>query len=395
MGVIKDIDMKKIAILGSTGSIGKSLINILNKDKKNFEIILLTVNKNIKELSKQVKKFKVKNVIITNKSKFLIFKENFKKKKINVFNSYNSLNKIFKKKKIYYTMNAITGLEGLDPTLKIIKSTKNIAIANKESIICGWSLIEKELNRFNTRFIPIDSEHFSIWSLIQKAKNQNIEKLFITASGGPFINYPLKKFKKITPKLALKHPNWRMGKKISIDSATMMNKVFEVIEARKIFNFDYKKLDILVHKKSYVHAIVKFTNGLTKLLIHDTNMTIPIFNSLYPNFEKKIKSNDLDLDTINNLDFRKISIKQFPVIRILKLLPKKNSLFETVIVAANDKLVHLFLENKIQYSDISKILLNLINRKEFKKYKKITPINITQIEQLSNYVSFKTASLSV
>tara|TARA_B110001452_G_scaffold219028_2_gene190961 strand:- start:1543 stop:2709 length:1167 start_codon:yes stop_codon:yes gene_type:complete len=387
--------IRKIAILGSTGSIGKSLINIINKDKKNFEIVLLTANKNIKELSKQVKKFQVKNVIITNKSKFLIIKKKFKNKKINVYNNFDLLNKLFKNKKIHYTMNAITGLEGLYPTLEVIKFTKNIGIANKESIICGWPLIEKELIKFKTKFIPIDSEHFSIWSLIEKAEDQNIEKLFITASGGPFVNYPLKKFKSITPKLALKHPNWKMGKKISIDSSTMINKVFEIIEARKIFNFNYNKLDILVHQKSYVHAVVKFTNGLTKLLIHDTNMTIPIFNSLYPNFEKKIKTKNLKMDIINNLDFKKIDIKKFPAVNILKTLPKNHSLYETIIVAANDQLVKMFLNNRIRFLDISKILLKFINRKEFKKYKRIKPKNIAQIEQLSNYVSLKINSLSI
>ena len=387
--------IRKIAILGSTGSIGKSLINIINKDKKNFEIVLLTANKNIKELSKQVKKFQVKNVIITNKSKFLIIKKKFKNKKINVYNNFDLLNKLFKNKKIHYTMNAITGLEGLYPTLEVIKFTKNIGIANKESIICGWPLIEKELIKFKTKFIPIDSEHFSIWSLIEKAEDQNIEKLFITASGGPFVNYPLKKFKSITPKLALKHPNWKMGKKISIDSSTMINKVFEIIEARKIFNVNYNKLDILVHQKSYVHAVVKFTNGLTKLLIHDTNMTIPIFNSLYPNFEKKIKTKNLKMDIINNLDFKKIDIKKFPAVNILKTLPKNHSLYETIIVAANDQLVKMFLNNRIRFLDISKILLKFINRKEFKRYKRIKPKNIAQIEQLSNYVSLKINSLSI
>jgi 1-deoxy-D-xylulose-5-phosphate reductoisomerase len=394
MGIFSSNNMKKkIVILGSTGSIGKSLFDILKKNKKNFNILLLSTNKNIKELSKQVKIFKVKNVIINDKSKFLIFKKNFQN--INVFNNYNSLNKILKKKQIHYTMNSVTGLEGLDPTLKIIKFTQNIAIANKESIICGWSLIKKELKRFKTKFIPIDSEHFSIWSLIEKTENRNIEKIFITASGGPFINYPLKNFKMITPKLALKHPNWKMGKKISIDSATMMNKVFEVIEARKIFNFDYKKLNILIHPSSYVHAIVKFTNGLTKLLIHDTNMTIPIFNSLYPNFEKKLTSNSLNLNIINDLDFKKVDNKRFPAVNVLKMLPQKNSLYETIIVSANDKLVSLFLEKKIKFTDISKILLKVINTKEFKRFKRITPKNITQIEQLSNYVSLKIASLSV
>ena len=386
---------KKIVILGSTGSIGKTLINILKKDKNNFEIVLLTVNKNIKELLKQVKIFNVKNIIVTNKKQYLTVKNNLKNKKINIYNNFSSITKILKKKNIDYTMNAISGLDGLNPTLKIIKFTKNIAIANKEAIICGWPLIKNELKKNKTEFIPIDSEHFSIWTLINKARNQDIEKIFITASGGPFHNYPLNKFQSITPKIALKHPNWKMGKKITIDSATLMNKVFEVIEAKKIFNLDYKKLDILVHPKSYVHAIVKFTNGLTKILIHDTNMTIPIFNSLYPNFQKKIESKSLDLSIINNLDFKKTNIKKFPVLKILNNLPNNHSLFETVIVSVNDKLVHMFLQNKIKFLDISKIMLKIINNKEFTKYKKIIPKNIEQITQLSHYVSLKIKSFRI
>ena len=386
---------KKIAILGSTGSIGKCLINILKKDKKNFEITLLTVNKNTKELFQQIKFFKVKNIIITDKEKYILAKKVLNNKNINIYNNFNSINKIFKTKKIDYTLNAVSGLDGLKPTLNIIKFTKLIAIANKESIICGWSLINNRLKKYKTKFTPIDSEHFSIWSLINNAQDKDIEKVFITASGGPFYNYPLYKFKSITPKLALKHPNWKMGKKITIDSATMMNKLFEVIEAKKIFNINYKKLSILVHPQSYVHALVKFTNGLTKILIHDTNMIIPIFNSLYPNFKKKIKSKNLDLKKINNLNFSEIDKKRFPVVKILNYLPSNDSLYETVIVAANDKLVNMFLDGKIRFLDISKILLKIINYKEFKKYKRIKPKNIAQIEQLSDYVSLKISSLSV
>ena len=386
---------KKIVILGSTGSIGKTLINILKKDKKNIEIVLLTTNKNIKILLKQIKIFDVKNIIVTDENQFLIIKKYLKNKKINIYKNFNSINKILMNKNINYTMNAVSGLDGLNPTLKIIKFTKKIAIANKEAIICGWPLILKELKRNKTEFIPVDSEHFSIWSLINKAKNKNIEKIFITASGGPFNNYSLNKFKSITPKLALKHPNWKMGKKISIDSATMMNKVFEIIEAKKIFEIDYKKLDILVHPQSYVHALVKFTNGLTKILIHDTTMTIPIFNSFYPNFKKNIKSKNLNLSIINNLNFKKINEKKFPVVKILNNLPNTDSLFETIVVTANDRLVNMFLQNNIKFLDISKILLKVINTKEFKKFKRIKPKNIAQIEQLSNYVSLKINSLRV
>jgi 1-deoxy-D-xylulose-5-phosphate reductoisomerase len=386
---------QKIVILGSTGSIGKTVIDILKKDKKSFEIKLLTADKNIKELLKQVKLFEVKNIIIIDHKKFLLVKNLLKDKKINIYNSFSSIPKIFKNEKIDYTMNALSGLDGLDPTLKIIKHTKKIAIANKESIICGWNLIQIELKKNKTEFIPIDSEHFSIWSLINTETDINIEKVFITASGGPFLNYPLKKFKSITPKLALKHPNWKMGNKITIDSATMMNKVFEIVEAKKIFAVDYKKIEILVHPKSYVHAIVKFTNGLIKILAHDTNMKIPIFNSIYPNFQKKIKTNILDLKNLNNLNFKQIDKRRFPIVKILEILPISESLFETVIVSANDTLVNFFLDKKIKFNDIAKFLLMILNLREFKKYKKIKPKNIAQIKNLSKYVSIKIKSLSV
>ena len=386
---------KKIAILGSTGSIGKIFLDILKKDINNNEIFLLTVNKNIKELLKQLKIFKVKNIIINDKKNFIKLRNILRGKKINIYNDFDSINKIFRKTKIDYTLNAISGLDGLIPTLNIIKFTQKIAIANKESIICGWSLIKKELSRNKTKFIPIDSEHFSIWSLTSEIVNTNIEKVYITASGGPFNNYPLNRFNKITVKQALQHPNWKMGKKISIDSATLMNKVFEIIEAKKIFNYKYNKLKILIHPNSYVHAIVKFVNGLTKILIHDTDMKIPIFNSFYSNFEKKIKTKKLNIKILNNLNFKEVDTIKFPIVKILKKMPDNDSLFETVVVSANDKLVNLFLYKKITFIEISKILLKIIEIPEFKKYKNIKPKNIDQIVKLSNYVSLKVDNLVI
>ena len=388
--------MKKIAVFGSTGSIGSSLLNIIKKDKKTFEIKLLTGNRNYKKLIKQAKFFKVKNIIITDNTSFLIANKLLKNSRIKVYRNFDSLNKIFNKdKKIDYTMCAISGFQGLRSTLDIIKYTKKIAIANKESIICGWNLIKKDLNKYKTDFIPVDSEHFSIRSLIHFDKENDIEKIYITASGGPFRKFPLKKFKNISIKEALKHPNWSMGKKISIDSATMMNKVFEIIEAKKIFNFKYKQIEIIVHPQSYVHAMIKFSNGLIKILVHETNMKIPIFNSLYPNFEKKINSKKINFDILNNLDFNKVDTKKFPVVKLINSLPHKESLYETVLVSANDRLVKHFLEKKIEFTDISKFLLKIIKRKEFQKYKHKAPINIDQIRSLNQYVSLKIDNLCV
>ena len=387
--------MKKIAILGSTGSIGSSLLNIIKKDKEKFKIELISANKNYRKIIKQAKFFNVKKLIITDKNSFLRAKIILKDSNFDIYNDFNSFKKIFSNKKLDYAMSAITGFEGLKPTLKIIKFTKVIAIANKESIICGWNLIKKNLKKFKTEFIPVDSEHFSIWSLVNNIKNKDIEKVFLTASGGPFNNYPLKKFKNINIAQALKHPNWKMGKKITIDSSTLMNKVFEIIEAKKIFNYSYDKLHILVHPKSYVHAIVKFKNGLTKVLIHDTNMKIPIFNSFYSNFEKNIKTKKLDFDVLNNLNFKKVDIIKFPVIKILKKIPNKESLFETVIVSVNDHLVNMFLEKRISFQDISKYLLKITNMSEFKKYKKLSPRNVEEIEKLNHYVSLNITALCV
>jgi len=256
-------------------------------------------------------------------------------------------------------------------------------------------LIKKDLKKYKTFFIPIDSEHFSIWSLLDNNKKDNFEKIYITASGGPFRKLSLKKFKNISIKDALKHPNWSMGKKITIDSATMMNKVFEIIEAKKIFDLNYKQLEILTHPKSYLHAIVKFNNGLSKLLVHDTNMTIPIFNSIYFNTDKKLKSKNIDIEALNNLSLKKIDNIRFPVVKILNNLSNEDSLFETIIVTANDKLVKLFLNNKIKFTDISNMLLKICNIAEFKKFKSIKPRNIEEIHSLSDYVSLKIDTISI
>ena len=387
--------MKKIAILGSTGSIGTSLIDIIKIDKKKFQIKLLTANKDYKKLIKQTNFFNVKNIIITDEKSYLITKKILKNKKVNVYNNFDCLKNIFKGKKIDYVMSSISGFQGLKPTLDVIKFTNTIAIANKESIICGWDLIKKDLRKYKTNFIPIDSEHFSIWSLINNVKSKNLERIYITASGGPFLNYPLKKFKYITPKKALKHPNWSMGKKISIDSATMMNKVFEIIEAKKIFGFTYNQLSLIIHPQSYLHAIVKFDNGLTKLLVHDTSMKIPIFNSIYRKNEKKIKTKSVDIKILNNLNLEPINKKRFPAIKIINKLTEKESLFETVIVSANDKLVNKFLRSEIKFNDISKMLLKILSLNEFKKYKKISPKNTTDVSKLADYVSIKIDSMSV
>ena len=386
---------KKIIILGSTGSIGKTTIKIILKNKFLFDVILLTANRNYIKLLSQAKILKCRNIILFDKKNFLKAKIINKDKNIKIFNSVKEFLKK-QKNKVYYTMCAISGMSGLEPLIDIIKITKNLAIANKESIICGWNLIEKKIVKHNVKFIPIDSEHFSIQSLIKNNKNVEIDTIYITASGGPFLKVPILQFKNISVEKAIKHPNWKMGKKISVDSSTLMNKVFEVIEAQRIFKLPISQFKILIHPKSYVHSIVKFHDGTSKFLIHDTSMMIPIFNSLFvDDFTKRFKCKRIDLKIINNLNLSNVNLLRFPAVKFLKMIPNNISLFETVLVSANDCLVDLFLKKKIKYQDIYKNLQKILRLKEFVKLKSSKPKNVLQIIKLSKYVALKTKSLCV
>jgi len=384
----------KIAILGSTGSIGEHTLDIVRKDKKNFDIVLLTANKNYKKLIKQAKDFKVKNILIYNDKYYKYLKKKYKNKKINIFSGKNKLSEIFNRR-IDYTMCAISGLDGLKPTLEAIKLSKTIGIANKESIICGWYLIKKKLKKYNTKFIPIDSEHFSIWNLTREYSNDDIEEIIITASGGPLLNLPSRIQKTITPEKAVKHPNWKMGKKISVDSANLMNKIFEIMEANRMFNFDLEKYKILIHPQSYVHTIIKFKNGLIKMLLHDADMKIPIFNSIYDKKIKYISSKKINSKTLNNLNFYEVDKLKFPSIKLLKKISKENTLYDTVITIANEELVKLFLQHKISLRQVVENLTKIINLKEYKKYSSKKPTSLNKIYKVSELVRLKTYGISV
>jgi 1-deoxy-D-xylulose-5-phosphate reductoisomerase len=374
---------KKIAILGSTGSIGKCLIKIIEKDLKSFNVILLTANKNYRELFNQAKKFNVKNLIISDYESYCKAKTINKNNNFRIYNNFNKFSEIFKTK-VDYSMSAIVGLPGLEPTINIIKYSKTIAIANKESIICGWNLIKKMINKHDVKFVPVDSEHFSIWSSIN-SKKIKIDKIYLTASGGPFYKRKFSDLENIKISQALKHPTWKMGKKISIDSATLINKIFEVIEASKIFDIELKKIKIILHPSSYVHALIKFSNGLINIIAHDTSMKVPIFNTIYWDEFKSLKTEKINFPKLNSLNFINADKINFPLLDLIKRLPIKDSLFETVIVSANDCLVKLFLDKKIKFTDISKILLKITNMIIFKNFKKKIPKKVSDIIKTKDF----------
>ena len=383
--------INRIAILGSTGSIGTSTLNSIKKNNK-FKIILLSANQNIKKLLKQSIGFKVKDAIIESEDKYFKYKYVFKKKGINLHLGINNIDKIINKK-LSFAINSISGIDGLEPTLKIIPLTDKLLIANKESIICAWELIQKKLDKFKTKFIPLDSEHFSIWKLIRNEQIDTIDKIILTASGGPFLNKTRKQIYNIKPRFALKHPNWKMGKKISIDSATMMNKIFELIEAKKIFNLKKNKLSIIIHPSSYVHAIVFFKGNIVKLLSHDTKMSIPISNALEI-YDNKNKINVFQhIIKFNSLSFLKPKVSQFPLLKIINLIPNQQSYFETILITINDHLVHKYLSNKIKYNSIQQNLLTLMKSPYLRKFYKLKPKNIydikRMIEHTNNYIKNK------
>ncbi len=373
--------IKDIYLLGSTGSVGTTTLKIINKDKKNFNIKLLTTFKNVNKIYKQALKYNVNKIVIFDKNTKKKNLEKFKKKKINV---YSTINEALKKnkKKSFLTINAISGIDGLEPSLNIIKYTKNFATANKESIICGWKFLDKECKKYKTNFIPLDSEHFSIWTLLKFENQKFIKKIYLTASGGPFLNKKLKNIKNIKPIMALNHPNWKMGKKITIDSATMMNKIFEVIEASKIFNLNINKFEILIHPKSYVHAIVHFKNGLTKLLTHNTTMEIPITNAIYFNKHDYHDKHNFNFNKLNGNNFIKPSKENFPLLKILNN-NFNNTFFEVILVSINDLLVKKYLENKISYISIHKFMLLLIKEPFLSKFFDLKPRNIDDIKHMA------------
>ena len=382
---------KKIAILGSTGSIGSTTLNIIKKTKL-FEVILLLVNNNIYKTIEQINRFKPKIVVIIDKKSFLIIKERNKNKKIIILNSLENINKYLKKVDI--TVSAIPGIAGLKPTVQFIKLSKKILIANKEAVVCGWNLIKSNSKKYKTELVSIDSEHFSIQELTKNYSNEDIDKIYITASGGPFLNFNINKFKNIKPKAALKHPKWKMGSKISIDSATLMNKVLEIIEAIRLFPFSFEKYEVIIHPQSLVHAIVKFNNGITKFLYHETDMSVPIANALF-NFKLNFKKNNLlkiKNNSIQNLEFIHVDKKRFPAIN---LVSKKNMTKSAPIIlnAANEIFVDQFLKSKISFNSIYTHLLLVLKDKNYIKYAKMQSNNLKAIYKIDKWARDVSLSL--
>ena len=376
---------KTISILGSTGSIGQSTFEIIDKKKNYFKVILLSSNKNFSVICKQIKRYKPKYFVISDLKVFNKVKKKFKISKTKIINSLNvrTLTRVSS-----ITVTAIPGLAGLPLTLSMIKKSKKMLIANKESIICGWSLINKNSWKYKTEILPVDSEHFSILKLIENTKLDQIEKVYLTASGGPFLNFKKKELEKIKPEQALKHPKWNMGKKISIDSSTLINKVLEYIEAQKLFNLSNDKLEIIIHPESLVHAIIKFKNGLTKFIYHETSMIIPLANAIFNN-NLSINKFLNNKKKISSLTFKRPNQINFPIIKILNRVNEFPST-SIIVNASNEVLVDHFLRKKVPFLGIPLIIQKILSDRNYKKYAIKVTKDLKHIYEISSWAKNKT-----
>lgn len=354
--------MKNITILGSTGSIGQSTVDIIRDNPDKFNIIGLSCNNNIDLLRKQILEFNPKFVSISNEKKASEIKEKFKN--IQVL-SGESGNIELVKMQADMVVNALMGISGLLPTYEAIMNGKDIALANKETMVTGGELIMKAVKKMGVRLLPIDSEHSAIFQCLESRLGSDIKRIILTASGGPFRGYSKEELEKVTIKDALNHPKWKMGKKITIDSATMMNKGLEIIEARWLFDVQGDKIDVHIHPESIVHSAVEFEDNSIIAQMSFPDMKIPISLALnYPN-RNNIKTEKLDLFNIRSLNFEKPDREVFRCLDIAYEALNEGKSAPIIMNGANEELVEMFLQGAIKFTDIQRYLLKVMERQKF------------------------------
>lgn len=349
--------MKKIAIFGSTGSIGESTLNIIRENPNLFKAITLVAGHNINKLLNQIEEFDPKNVYIISKENANIIKEKYPH--LNIYYEDDGMEEISKLTDFDIAVSALVGIAGLKPTYNMIKNGKTVALANKEALVAGGELIIKTAKNNNATLLTVDSEHSAIMQCLNGEQNNKIDKILLTASGGPFFNKEIND--NITVEEALNHPTWSMGKKVTIDSSTMMNKGFEVIEAKWLFNVEPNQIQVVVHKQSLIHSMVEFKDGTIMANIGPKSMQIPIAYALnYPNrLENNIEK--LNLFEIKELKFEKPDLNKFKCLYLAYLALEKGHSYQVILNAANEILVEAFLNKKIKYTDIPNIIESMIN----------------------------------
>ncbi len=348
-------------ILGSTGSIGSQTLDVIRQHKDKFKIKGVSTYKSIEKIEQQMEEFQIENICIVDKEKADIFED---KNKISVLKGADGLKKLAQIENDVL-VNSVVGIAGLEPTIEGIKHTKRLAIANKETLVVAGDLVIPEAKKHQTELLPIDSEHSALFQCLQGNKKEDIKRLIITCSGGSFRDTPPEKLKEMTAKEALNHPNWSMGAKITIDSATLFNKGLEVIEAHFLFDMPYEKIETVMHPQSIIHSMIEYKDGSIMAQLGQHDMRIPIIYSLsYPerwdlNIEK------LDFVKLKELTFRQIDHQTFPALNLAYTVGKKGGTARAVMNGANEEAVYLFLDNKIKFLDIYKYVKEAVDKHNF------------------------------
>ena len=366
--------MKKIAILGSTGSIGTQTLEVISHIKGLFKVDLLSAYSNYNLLIEQAKKFKPKTLIFGDSSKSKILEKNLKNEKIDILYGEEALNNFYKYCDPDIVLTALVGKSGLIPTINAINQNINIALANKETLVVAGDIITKLCKDNNVNILPVDSEHSAIYQCLLGEKNKNIEKIILTASGGPFRGKSFEDLKYIKKEDALNHPNWDMGNKISIDSSTLMNKGLEVIEAKYLFDIDINSIEVVIHPQSIIHSMVEFNDGSIKAQMGEPDMKLPIQFALgYP---ERLRNNFKRFNFLKNntLNFEKPCLKTFNNLKLAFEAGEKGGNSPCILNASNEVVVEAFLNEKINYLDMTKFIEDSLN--------KISYIATPNLEQL-------------
>ena len=347
---------RQIAILGSTGSIGTQTLQVVEEHPECFEVYAITANTRVDELIAQARKFMPEAVVIADETKYQKLKEALDDLPIKVYAGYEAICQIVESGPIDIVVTAMVGFSGLRPTINAIKAGKAIALANKETMVVAGEMINALAMEHRTPILPVDSEHSAIFQCLAGEMNNKVEKLILTASGGPFRTFTKEQLEHVTKEQALKHPNWSMGAKITIDSASMMNKGFEVMEAKWLFGVGAKDIEVVVHPQSVIHSMVQFEDGAIKAQLGTPDMRLPIMYALtYPSrltssFER------LDWSSIKEFTFEKPNLEVFPNLRLAYEALAKGGNIPCVVNAANEVCVAAFLNDRIKFTDMPRLI---------------------------------------
>ena len=357
--------MKSIGILGSTGSIGIQTLQVIDTFPGDYQIKYLTAYHNIEKLAEQALVYNPDTVCIVQKEYHHQLEALLSKTEISITSGRNALIEIAGRSDVDLTINGLVGAAGMEPTIEAVKNGVNVALANKESMVMAGEMINDLLAKNSCNLFPMDSEHSAIWQCLRGESKQQIKCIILTGSGGPFRTKPKDEFNQITKRQALQHPNWDMGNKITIDSATMMNKGLEVIEAHWLFNLNADQIDIIVHPQSIIHSMVEFVDGSVKAQLGVPDMKLPIQYALtYPDHYPADWEN-LDLTEIGELTFEKPDFEKFPCIQLAYDALKEGGTFPVVLNVANDEVVNAFLNDYIPFIQIPQLIAEALDQHEF------------------------------